>query len=171
MFLQEASVCNFAKSLLQVILERETISLLEWFRINSIADNPKKFQLMLLGKIDDSIVNIDNIVLKPKSCVKLIGINIDHKLNFSDHVKTLCKSASGKIKALFRIRHYLDLHSAKKVCEAFFMSTFNYCPLIWMYDCKGNDVLLNKVHCRALRAVHQDFSSSFKQLLLSLIHI
>ena len=34
-----------------------------------------------------------------------------------------------------------------------------------MYGCKGNDVILNKVHCRALRAVHQDFSSSFKQLL------
>ena len=177
LFLQEASNCNFAddnslsahaKSLLQVIsiLERETITLLEWFRINSIAANPKKFQLMLLGKIgqiDDIIVNINNIVLKPKSCVKLLGINIDH--NFSEHVKTLCKSASGKIKALFRIRHYLDLHSVKRVCEAFIMSTFNYCPLIWMYGCKGNDVLLNKVHCRALRAVHQDFSSSFKQLL------
>ena len=45
------------------------------------------------------------------------------------------------------------------------MSTFNCCPLIWMYDCKGSDVLLNKVHCRALRAAHLDFSSSFKQLL------
>ena len=124
LFLQEASVCNFAhdnslsahaKSLLQVIsiLERETISLLEWFRINSIAANPKKFQLMLLGKIgqiDDIIVNINKIVLKPKSCVKLLGINIDHILNFSEHVQTLCKPASGKIKALFRIRHYLDLH-------------------------------------------------------------
>ena len=40
---------------------------------------------MLLGKIDDSIVNIDT-VLKSKSCVKLLGINIDHKLNFSEHV-------------------------------------------------------------------------------------
>ena len=47
---------------------------------------------MLLGKIgqiDDIIVNINNIVLKPKSCVKLLGINIDQKLNFSEHVKTL----------------------------------------------------------------------------------
>ena len=70
---------------------------------------------MLLGKIgqiDDSIVNINNIVIKPKWCVKLLGINIDHKLNFSEHVETLCKSASCKIKTLFRIRHYLDLRTA-----------------------------------------------------------
>ena len=109
------------------------IILLEWSRINSIAANPKNFQLMLLGKIgqiDDSIVNINNIVLKSKSCVKLLGTNIDHKLNFFEHVKTLCKSASGKIKAPFRMRHYLDFHSAKRVCEAFIMSTFNYCLLI-----------------------------------------
>ena len=65
------------------------------------------------GQINNVVVNIKDIVLKPKSCVKLLGINIDHKLNFSEHVKTICKSASGKIKALFRIRPYLDLHKRR----------------------------------------------------------
>lgn len=142
--------------------------MLEWFKLNSIAANPKKFQLMLLGnlgQINNIEVNINNIVLKPKSCVKLLGIHIDCKLNFSEHVKKLCKSASGKVKALFRIRPYLDVQSAKRLCEAFILSTFNYCPLIWMYGCKTNNVLINKIHSRALRAVYCDFSSSFDSLL------
>ena len=178
-FVEEASLCNFAddntlfahaKRLHQVLqtLELETVNLIEWFRVNSIAANPGKFQLMLLGNvgnIDSVRIDFNNLVLEPKSCVKLLGIKIDYKLNFSEHVKTLCKSASNKVKALFRIRPYLDVISAKKLSEAFILSTFNYCPLIWMYGCKGNNTLINKVHTRTLRAVYFDFSSSFEILL------
>ena len=53
--------------------------------------------------------------------VKPLGINIDSKLNFSAHVKTLCKSASSKVKALFRIRPYLDV----KLSQTFILSTTN----------------------------------------------
>ena len=111
MFLQEASVCNFADD---NSLSSHAKSLLQVISINSIAANPKKFQLMFLGKIGQ-INDIENIVSKSKSCVKLLGTNIEHKLNFSEHVKTLCKSASGKIKALFRIRHYFDHPQCKNL--------------------------------------------------------
>ena len=53
--------------------------------------------------------------------VKPLGINIDSKLNFSAHVKTLCKSASSKVKALFRIRPYLDV----KLSQTFILSITN----------------------------------------------
>ena len=178
-FVEEASLCNFAddntlstfaKNLSQVLqsLKLETMNLLEWFRVNSIAANPGKFQLMLLGNvgnIDLITLNIGSITIVPKNCVKLLGNQIDCKLNFSEHVKTLCKSASNKVKALFRMRPYLNISSAKKLSEAYILSTFNYCPLIWMYGCKGNDTLINKVHTRALRAVYLDFNSNFKTLL------
>ena len=123
---------------------------------------------MLLGNvgvIDNITMNIGDVFLRPLTCVKLLGVKIDSKLNFSEHVQTLCKSASNKVKALFRLRPYLDVYSAKKLCEAFILSTFNYCPLIWMYGCKGNDTLINKVHTRALRAIYLDFSSDFESLL------
>ena len=178
-FVKEASVCNFAdddtlyahaKTLLQVLhtLELETVNLLEWFKINSIAANPENFQLMLLGnigKIDNIKIKVNDKILEPKSCVKLLGMNIDCKLNFAEHVKTLCKSASNKVKALFRMRPYLDINSAKKLSETFILSTFNYCPLIWMYGCKTNNAQINKVHTKALRAVYFDFSSTFDALL------
>ena len=169
-FADDNSLSAFAKNLLQVLhsLELETRNLLEWFRVNSIAANPGKFQLMLLGNtgnIDHIKLNIGNVTLEPKNCVKLLGVKIDCKLNFSEHVKTLCKSASNKVKALFRIRPYLNISSTKKLSEAYILSTFNYCPLIWMYGYKGNDTLINKVHTRALRAVYLDFTSSFETLL------
>ena len=40
------------------------------------------------GKIDHIKIIVNDKILEPKSCVKLLGMNIDSKLNFSAHVKT-----------------------------------------------------------------------------------
>ena len=77
------------------------------------------------GQVNRVEVHVNDIVLKPKSCVKLLGVKIDSKLTFSEHVKTLCKSASGKVKALFSIRPYLNIYCVKRLCEVFILSTFN----------------------------------------------
>ena len=178
LFICDANICNFAddnsiyaagKDQQEVIsiLQKEISNVLYWFKVNSMAANPDKFQLMFLGKNKDNIAKIsfENIILQPTNCVKLLGISIDSKLNFESHVQALCKNASNKIKALFRIRPYLDIYSAKRICDIFILSIFNYCPLIWMYGCKSNDKLINKTHKRALMAVHKDYKLSFEELL------
>ena len=150
LFVKEVSLCNFAhdntlyayaKVLNEVVrsLELETTNILDWFKFNSIAANPAKFQLMFLGNVSqfgDIKVNVNNTVLTAKSSVKLLGVNIDCKLNFNEHVTRICKTASGKVKALYRIRPYLNVYSAKRLCEAFILSSFNHCPLIWMFSSK-----------------------------------
>ena len=141
-----------------------------------MAANPKKFQIMFLGINDQEIVFIlDGIVIKSSSSVKLLGVLLDNKLNFSEHVKKLCKSASQKTKALIRIRPFLNLDCAKRLSSAYILLAFNYCPLIWMFGRKSNDGLINQAHKRALRAVYLDFQSPFKALLSKdegvLIHI
>ena len=103
--------------------------------------------------------------MQPSSSVKLLGVCIDNKLDFKMHVQSICKSASQKTNALFRIRPYLNMSCAKLLCSAYIFSSFKYCPLIWMFGCKANNGLINKVHKRALRAVYKDFESPFEILL------
>ena len=45
------------------------------------------------------------------------------------------------------------------------MSTFNYCPVIWMFCGKVANEKLNALHKRALQALYNDFESSFQELL------
>ena len=177
MFIKEAGLCNFADdnslhvsdpSLDQVkrILERESSKSLYWFKINSMAANPAKFQTMFLGIRDyEIILNFDGITVKSTSTVKLLGVLLDSKLNFSAHVKSLCKSASQKTSALLRIRPFLNISCAKRLCSAYILSIFNYCPIIWMFGSKANNGLINKVQKRALRAIYKDFESPFELLL------
>ena len=177
-FIQEANICNFADdntlyasgfNILDVVstLSSETANILEWFKVNSMVANPEKFQIMFLGIPENEIntFQIGDIQVATSQMVKLLGVLIDSKLTFKQHVKSLCAKASQKTKALFRIRNFLDVLSAKRLCSAFILSNFKYCPLIWMSGCKSNDELINKVHLRALRVVYINTGSTLSELL------
>ena len=45
------------------------------------------------------------------------------------------------------------------------MSSFGYCPVTWMFCGKVSNENINKVQRKALRAVYNDYSSNFEQLL------
>ena len=48
----------------------------------------------------------------------------------------------------------------------FFSSQFSYCPLVWMSHSRQINSKIDNLHCRALRIVYRDkTSSSFEDLL------
>ena len=124
---------------------------------------------MFLGVNDKKLALFinDNIVVTPSRSVKLLGINIDRELKFDLHINNVCRLANFKVRCLYRIRQFLDNQQARRLCNAFVLSNFNYCPLIWMYCSKALNAKINLVHKRALRAVTGAFTDSFEELLIS----
>ena len=53
-------------------------------------------------------LNVSNEVLTSVDCVKLLGVQLDGKLNFDHHVSALCLRASFKIRALSRIGRFIS---------------------------------------------------------------
>ena len=49
--------------------------------------------------------------------------------------------------------------------NAYFMSQFGYCPLVWMNHSRTLNNRINGLHKRAFSLVYNDFSSSFSELL------
>ena len=49
---------------------------------------------------------IDDIEVESNDCQKLLGIKIDSKLNFTDHLDGVIKKASRKVIVLYRITLY-----------------------------------------------------------------
>ena len=65
---------------------------------------------MFIG-LNDSIklcIDINDIVVQMTKAVKLLGVTIDSKLNFSQHVQSICKKASNKVRAFSRIAQNLE---------------------------------------------------------------
>ena len=60
--------------------------------------NPERFQAILVkknAKMKDSCpLNINDLAINSEKSVKLLGIEIDNKLSFEQHISTLCNKAS-----------------------------------------------------------------------------
>ena len=108
-------------------------------------------------------IGCDNIV--NENTVKLLGVTIDQKLNFSEHVRNLCKKASMKLHALARVSKYMSMNKRRIIMKAFIESQFGYCPLVWMFHNRTLNNRINKIHERALRLVYQNDISTFSELL------
>ena len=60
--------------------------------------------------------------------MKLLGVHIDDKLNFNEHIK-ICKYAGNQLNALIQLKSFLGLKEKEFLVNIFIYSNFNYCPL------------------------------------------
>ena len=178
LFVEKTNICNFADDNtiyrrdkdLDIVLEDlqyDMKILLNWFKINSMKPNPKKFQFMILGKTSrlPVILNINHIKIRESQKVVLLGLTIDNCLTFKDHIDTLCRNASYKLHALRRIRKYLTPEKAKLLYNAFISSQFNYASIIWMFCRKTDYLKMARIQYKALKIVFGS-NKSFEDLLL-----
>ena len=94
-----------------------------------------------------------------------MGIKIDNKLDFSEHVSAVCKKVSLKLHALARISNYMSTLKLRIILKAFIESQFSYCPLVWMFHSRTLNNRINNLHERALPLVYKNPKFSFEELL------
>ena len=129
--------------------------------------NADKCHLLVLGqRCDDSVtVRIGSANVVNSYEEKLLGVQIDSKLSFDNHVSKLCQKASNKLYALARISPYMDQRKLRTLMRAFITSQFQYCPLIWMFHGRQLNKKINKIQERALRITYKDDESTYSELL------
>ena len=110
-------------------------------------------------------VNLGTAQIENIKYQKLLGINIDSKLTFEDHINRLCTKASAKLNALGRILYYMDPLKRRLLVNTFFTSQFNYCPLTWMFHSRKLNNKINRLHERCLWLIYSDRSSLYEELL------
>ena len=88
-------------------LVKESGTAVEWFNQNKMTVKPDKFQAIWPEKRNEnnqSRLKINDQAVKTTNCVKLLGVNIDSKLNFGSHISDLLKKGSMQLIALNRLR-------------------------------------------------------------------
>ena len=80
-------------------------------------------------------------------------------------MENLCKKAEQKLHALTRIANYMDVSKKYSFMNAFILSQFSYCLLIWMFHSRKLNHRINKIHERALRIAYNDHQYTFEELL------
>ena len=145
-------------------LENCALVLFKWFENNLMKANSDKSHL-LLSTSTSSTANINGDIIKNSESEKLLGVTIDYKLNFEEHLSKVCDKASQKLNALARISSYMNINQRKRIMRAFISSQFGYCPLVWFFCSRKINNRMNRIQERTLRIAYKDYVSTFAQLL------
>ena len=170
-FADDNTLSSFAKSvtLLVEILTTESQNAIKWFSENKMIVNPDKFKSIVIHKSSQTSKPkqflIGNDVVEVASSVKLLGIHIDDQLSFNLHISNICKSASKQLNALVRLKSFLGFEERKVLINSSILSNFNYCPLVWSITSAKSLNKVENLQKRALRFLHNDYSSSYEELL------
>ena len=142
-----ASLYNFADdntlsafattvSTLIKILESGSEVVIDWLKKNKMVVNPDKFQAIIFDKRKrdhtDERITVDSQQIKVVSSMKLLGFQLDDKLNFNLHISNICKSAANQLNALIRLKKFMNFEEKKILINSYFMANVNYCPLVYM---------------------------------------
>ena len=102
--------------------------------------------------------------LRERGEIKLLGIQINSKLNFTSHVSELCTKASQKVGVLVRLRNLIPCNAKLSLYKSSILPHLTYCHLIWHF-CAVDRRKLEQIQERALRAVYKTRSVNYQELL------
>lgn len=147
-------------------LEIACITAVQWFNQNYMKVNAEKFQYIMFHNGDDDIsLNLNETVIHSSKELKLLGITLDNELCFNKHIEKLQVQASRQINVLYRLSRVLTLPCKIKIMDAFIMSNFNYCSIVYHHCNVGDAKKLEKLMKRALRFVYLNFDCTYNELL------
>ncbi len=149
-------------------LENVSNIAITWFKDNHMQANAAKFQVAVFSRdrnVNSLCLNVQGHELLSQDCVKLLGINIDRNLTFHEHISEICKKAAQQINSISRFSKMINMDCRLNVFNAFLLSNFLYCPLIWHFCSKTDSRKMEKLQERALRFVHNDMDHDYAFLL------
>ena len=100
------------------LLENDSIKLFKWFPDNMMKANKDECHLIVSSNEHVSM-KLDNIEIEDSNCERLLGVKIDSKLNFKEHLDGIIKKASRKTNALSCIAPYMNI--GKQSIDEFFL--------------------------------------------------
>ena len=107
------------------------------------------------AKIDPPILNIsyNHSPVKVVNSVKYLGIVLDNKLQFKQHIALLESKLSRSLGILFKTKSFLPKDILKKLYYAFIHSHLNFGLIIWSATPKSNLLKLRSIQSKAIRVL------------------
>ena len=120
---------------------------IKWFDSNHMKSNASEFQAM---------------IMKPSPSTDHIMVDIN---GFQKHVSVICSRASRQINAMNRVSKFLSKDCKTNLYNAFILSNFLYCSIVWHFCSSHCSYKIEKIQKRALRVVLNDCQASHQDLL------
>ena len=99
-----------------------------WLDHNYLQANGDKTQAMVLGKSTDHYdLKFNGAPIDIKEHLKILGVHLDNKLTFQEHINEILKKVFAKIAALRRLKRLVPCSTLLALYRCFVLSHFEYC--------------------------------------------
>ena len=146
------------------LLNNEAEIVTDWYKKNFLLANKDKFQAMFLASkaknTQEVQIVIDNEEIECTSSLNLLGVLIDNKLNFSEHIQQVCQKANCKTGVLSRMKNLVPERTKLHLFKAVILPKLNYCSLVWLFLRASDQRKLERIQEKGLRAVFKDSVST-----------
>ena len=143
---------------LQVEINEELRKLKLWFDCNKLSLNVSKTNFMLFGKCRSNtevMLEIDGVAINRVNENKFLGVIIDDKLSWKQHITHVKLKVSRSIAVINKAKHFLDYKALHTLYCSLVLPYLHYCAEVW-----GNTyitslqslIILQK---RAIRTIHK----------------
>ena len=113
----------------------------KWYEENLLQVNMKKYKSMVLGErngTEEMNLQIGGVKIEQSQAIKLLGVNIDSDLNFSNHIREVCIKSSQQIGVLTRLRNLIPNPAKLQLFKATILPHLTYCGTVWHF-CRASD--------------------------------
>jgi hypothetical protein len=128
-------------------------TLIEWCEYNQLYINWSKTKAMFVtnkrAELPSSI-NVDGHDIEVVSSFKLLGVTLDTKLNFMEHIDSVSAQVRKRVFAIRRV-FYLSFSVKLQFLKAFVLPYFDYCLSLVIYFSKTAITRLARLYYMSLR--------------------
>ena len=140
----------------------------KWMASNKLTLNYQKTKCMLINKSNSRLninIYINNHKIEQVYQIKYIGVIIDYKLQWKEHIKSVENKIAKSCGLISKIRHYVDQESLRKLYYAHVYSHIQYAVLA----CRESTICrlhnLNKMHNKIIKLM--SLTGPLKELKIS----
>ena len=135
-------------------------SLQTWFWHNNLLLNPDKSDVIFFGTHQrlrssnlPSSIQIAGNAIHVSSAVKILGVKLDQRLTYRDHVNEVVRACNYHLRALRRIRRYMPMDTARTIAFSIVGSRIDYCNSLLYGVNKESLIQLQRVQNNLARIV------------------
>ena len=108
----------------------------KWTTANKITVNPQKSHCLIIPPkknhcISNISIYVNDSVIKVTDAVKYLGITIDNKLNFEEHINALATKISRSLGVLCKLRHILPKSALRNLYHSMIHLHLLYGVTVW----------------------------------------
>ena len=168
LYADDTALYTSSSSQIELVLNlRVELSVIdEWLKANRLTLNTKKTKYVIFGTRNtlehvpqDLNIKIGSEKIERVKHMKYLGMILDEKLTFDEHVHQTYTKASQKLGILRRSREYLDTTTSLTLYKSLVLPHLDYCDIVYMCTTAQNLNRLQLIQngaCRTILKVPKD---------------